>query len=118
MRPLLSILLASIVITGPGYAEMAKIVGLGAVRCLNFTEEVGRNPALQRDYLAWAQGYMSGILVGRPPGTDPGLDLVPGTFPLPKQLEFLRGYCNQHPSEGFADAVESLYRRLRKEGST
>ena len=118
MRPLWPIFLGLTVMTSHGHAQTAKIVGLGAVGCMNFIEEVKRNPALQRDYLAWAQGYMSGILVGRPPGTDQGLDLNPATFPLLEQLKFLRDYCSQHPSEGFADAVESLYKRLRKEGAT
>jgi len=61
---------------------------------------------------------MSGILIGRPPGTDQGLDLNPATFPLLKQLEFLSDFCSQHPMEGFADAVEHLYKRLRGEGAT
>jgi hypothetical protein len=96
----------------------AKIVGLGATTCLQFTDEVKHNAAVQRDYLAWAQGFMSGIIVGRPPGTDQGLDLNPSTYPLLKQLEFLRDHCVQHPAEDFSDAVKALYKRLRKEGAT
>ena len=72
---------------------------------------------LQRDYLAWAQGYMSGILIGRPAGVDEKLDLVPSSFPLLKQLDFLRAYCTQQPTANFADAVEGLYKRLRKEAA-
>ena len=44
----------------------AKIVGLGATSCLQFTNDVKQNPAVQRDYLAWAQGFMSSILLSRP----------------------------------------------------
>ncbi len=95
----------------------AKIVGLGATRCAQFTSDVTRNPAMQRDYLAWAQGFMSGILHGRPPGVDEGLDLNPSTFGLLKQLEFLRDHCAQHPIDGFSNAVEALYKRLRKENA-
>ena len=96
----------------------AKIVGLGATTCAQFTNDVTKNPAVQRDYLAWAQGFMSGILIGRPAGIDEGLDLIPSTFPLLKQLEFLRDYCRQHPAEDFSDAVAILYKRLRQEGAT
>ncbi len=96
----------------------AKIVGLGATTCAQFTNDVTQNPAVQRDYLAWAQGFMSGILIGRPAGTDEGLDLNPPTFPLLKQLEFLRAHCLQHPTEDFSDAVATLYKRLRKEAAT
>lgn len=99
-------------------APTAKIVGLGATTCAQFTNDVTKNPTVQRDYLAWAQGFMSGILIGRPAGTDEGLDLNPSTFPLLKQLEFLRTHCLQHPTEDFSDAVATLYKRLRKEATT
>src|SRR5215211_3383584 len=118
VRSLLPMFLSLTMVASHGHAQTAKIVGLGAVRCMKFTQEVQRNPAIQRDYLAWAQGYMSGLLIGRPPGVDVGLDLNPSTFPLLKQLEFLRDYCDQHPSAGFADAVQTLYKRLREEGAT
>jgi hypothetical protein len=61
---------------------------------------------------------MSGILLGRPPGVDEGLDLNPATFGLVRQLEFLEGHCAGDASADFADAVEALYKRLRKEGKT
>lgn len=96
----------------------AKIVGLGATSCLQVTNDVKQKPAVQRDYLAWAQGFMSGILLSRPSGVDEGLDLNPPTFGLLKQLEYLREHCDKNPSAGFSDAVEALYRRLRKAGTT
>ncbi len=85
---------------------------------MQFLGDVRKNVAVQRDYLAWAQGYMSAILVTRPLGVDENLDLNPQTFPLIAQLAFLRDHCAKHPSENFADAVESLYKRLRREGTT
>lgn len=98
--------------------QVARIVGLGATTCVQFNEDVGSNPAIQRDYLAWAQGYMSGILMGRPPGVDQGLDLNPPSLDLNNQLHFLRDYCANRASENFSDAVEALYKRLRQEGKT
>lgn len=61
---------------------------------------------------------MSAILLSRPPGVDVGLDLDPSTFGLSKQMQFLEDYCAQNTSQNFADAVEALYKRLRKEGRT
>jgi len=72
-----------VLIAGDGRREVraepqtARIVGLGATPCLQFNEDIRLNPSLQRDYLAWGQGYMSGILVSRPPGVDQGLNLNP-----------------------------------------
>lgn len=99
-------------------AQTAKIVGLGATGCSQFTADVGQNPAAQRDYLAWAQGFMSGVLLGRPTGVDDKLDLNPPTLPLLKQLEFLRHYCRGQPSDDFSDAVLALYKLLRQGGAT
>jgi len=94
------------------------IVGLGATACRQFNAEIAKNPESRRDYLSWAQGYMSGILLGRPPGIDDGLDLNPPTFGLASQLKFIEDYCAGNASMGFADAVEALYKRLRREGKT
>jgi hypothetical protein len=99
-------------------APRAKIVGLGATTCQRFTEDVTSNPLLQRDYLAWAQGYMSGIILSRPPGVDEGLDLNPATFGLIHQLDFLKDHCAKNMSLDFSDAVEALYKRLRREDKT
>ena len=100
----------------PSQAEpKVKIVGIGAVTCALFTSDVSANPALRRDYLAWAQGFMSAFLLSRPRGIDERLDLTPPTFPLMKQLEFLQDYCIRHPTVDFSAAVEALYQRVRSE---
>lgn len=89
---------------------------LGATSCESFTSDVKSNPAIRRDYLAWTQGFMSGVLLSRPPGVDEALDLTPKTFGLLDQLHFLEEHCARNPSQDFSDAVEALYKRLRKEG--
>ncbi len=96
----------------------ATIVGLGATTCQRFEDDVKAAPAVRRDYLAWAQGFMSGILSSRPPGVDEGLDLAPVSFDLIKQLHFLDDYCARNASLDFSDAVAALYKRLRQEGKT
>jgi hypothetical protein len=95
-----------------------RIVGLGATTCQRFDEDVRSNPLVRRDYLAWAQGFMSGILLSRPPGVDEDLDLNPATFDLVNQLHFLEDHCGRNGSLDFSDAVEALYKRLRQEGKT
>jgi hypothetical protein len=96
--------------------SVGNIVGLGAVDCFQFLKDVKESPtSAQREYLAWSQGFMSGVLLGRPPGVDEGLNLNPSTFGLLKQLEFLREYCTQQPFQDFVEAVKELYKRLREE---
>jgi hypothetical protein len=118
-RPFLMLFL-SLLASNASQAEApkARIVGLGATTCQRFNDDVGSNPSVRQDYLAWVQGYMSGILLSRPPGVDEGLDLSPATFDLINQLHFLETYCAQNTSADFADAVEALYKRLREEGKT
>ncbi|MDU0954804.1 MAG: hypothetical protein E6614_34085 [Bradyrhizobium sp.] len=97
-------------------APKARIVGLGAATCRQFNDDVKTNPLIRRDYLAWAQGFMSGILLSRPAGVDEGLDLNPPSFGLIVQLHFMEDQCAKSPSLDFSDAVAALYKRLRQEG--
>ena len=101
-----------------GEARTARIVGLGAATCSQFMADVAANPPMRRDYLAWAQGFMSGIILSRPPGVDQGLDLGPATFGLVAQLRFLEDHCARNGAIDFSAAVEALYKRLRVKGKT
>lgn len=98
-------------------AQTAKIVGLGAANCALFNQEVRDAPAIQRDYFAWAQGFMSGALIRAPQGIDENLDLSPPSFPLQAQAEFLRAFCEKHPDQDYMDAARALYHQLRDPGS-
>lgn len=103
---------------GGASAELAKIVGPGASKCADFTSESLKKPEAEREYLAWAMGLMSGLVLRAPPGVDEGLDLMPPSVPPAVQLEFLREYCTQKPHEDFTDAVLELFRLLRNKGRT
>ena len=95
-----------------------KIVSIGATSCVRFTTEIAANADAEKNYLAWMQGYMSGIMVGRPAGVDEGIDLAPYTFPLAAQAAFLREFCAKQPKSDFADGVELLYVRLKRRNGT
>jgi hypothetical protein len=99
-------------------ARTAQVVGLGATTCRRFMADAAADPQVRRDYLAWAQGFMSGIVLSRPSGVDVGLDLNPPTFGLMAQLRFLEEHCARNEMADFSSAVEALYKRLRLEGKT
>ena len=80
--------------------------------------DVAAKPPMLRDYLAWAQGFMSGIILSRPQGVDEGLDLDPATFGLVAQLRFLEEHCARNRASDFSAAVEVLYKLLRVEQKT
>lgn len=54
----------------PAHSQTAKIVSLGASTRIRFNQETGESPAIQRDYFALAQGFMSGALIRAPKGVD------------------------------------------------
>lgn len=109
-------LAASILSTQHAQAQLAKVVGIGASSCAHFNEEIARSPNTERDYFAWAQGFMSGVLIAGPKGVDEGLDLSPPSFTLNQQAAFLRSYCSSKPNQGFVEGVLELYVQLRKHG--
>lgn len=107
--------LAFALATTVAFAQTAHIVGLGAATCSDFNRDVQRNFHIQRDYFAWAQGFMSGVLMRAPPGKDEGLELNPPDFSLQKQAEFLRNFCARNLDKDYSDGVIELYRVLRGE---
>lgn len=94
-------------------AQPVKIAGIGAATCRRFNEDVAHSPNAERDYVAWAQGLMSGILLRAPSGRDEDLDLLPPSCPLQKQADFLRGFFGQNPDRNYMEGLLDLYRLPR-----
>jgi hypothetical protein len=94
-------------------AQTINVVGVGATSCTQFIEEIGRKPATELTYLAWAQGFLSGALLRAPKGVDEDLDLLPPSFPIEKQAQFLRTFCTGNPTQDYMDGVHALYQRLK-----
>ena len=102
---------------GQAKAQSVKIVGIGASSCQFFLRETSGRPEVEKNFFAWAQGYMSGLLLRAPPGKDEDLDLEPAVYPLLKQARFLRDFCTRNPDADFSDGVNDLYRTLRAPAS-
>ncbi|MEA1831997.1 hypothetical protein U8607_07855 [Methylobacterium durans] len=94
-------------------AQATKIVVIGATTRERFNQEIAERPVAERDYFAWAQGFMSAALIRAPDGVDKDLDLAPPSMPLNAQADFIRAYCVKNPEQDDMDAVHALYRRLR-----
>jgi hypothetical protein len=90
--------------------QTAKVVGIGASSCARFSNEIAGRPTVERDYFAWAQGFMSGLLMRATQGVDEKLDLAPPWFSLIKQAAFLRDYCSKKPNQGFAEPHRDFWR--------
>jgi hypothetical protein len=94
-------------------AQMVKLVGIGASSCAVYVSSTHERNDVEKNYLAWAQGFMSGLLIRAPVGIDEHLDLEPQAMPLPRQNKFLHDYCEQNLSDDFIDAAQALYKLLR-----
>ena len=94
-------------------AQNVKIVGLGASRCDKFISDTQGNDVSEKQYFAWAQGFMNGALVRAPVGVDDGLDLLPQTFPVQNQMAYLKSWCDKNRNSDFSDASFALFKGLR-----
>ena len=83
-----------------------KIVGPGATPCQRFNADIATNPASRRDYLAWAQGYMTGL---NKSSTAP--KNLRG-WRLEQQRQHIRAFCDKRPLAMIGDAVDDLFTNL------
>jgi len=113
MSTLWSLWAVSTLCLGQAEAQTVNIVGIGASSCQYFLRETNGRPDVEKNFFAWAQGYMSGLLWRAPPGKDENLDLMPEAYPLLKQAEFLRNFCERNPGSDYSDGVTELYFTLR-----
>lgn len=93
--------------------EQVRLVGLGASTCAEYRSDVAAKTATEREYFAWGQGFMSGILARAPAGKDVGLNLAPSSMALIEQVEYLRSYCVANSASTYSDGVVELYKELR-----
>lgn len=85
---------------------------LGASSCLKFALDYTRYPPSEEQYFAWAQGYMSAIVMMAPSGIDDDLNLLPVSDPKERQMAVIRSVCAQDPQRSYSHAVRALYRHL------
>jgi hypothetical protein len=93
--------------------------GAGAMSCAKYAEAYRQTPALaDAVFVAWAQGYISGINSGME--EDAYFDL--GAKTSDEMQRVLRKYCNDRPLANFRDAAlelaKSLPRRMRKDDAS
>jgi len=93
------------------------IAGIGAASCRAFIKGTESDPQAERTYFAWAQGYMSGLMMRAPSGVDEGIDLLHPSFPLQQQADFMRAFCTGNLQADYADGVLELFRELRRRSS-
>lgn len=113
VRRFLCFIVIGIFMSSTSQSQSVKIVGLGASSCGKYISDIDKEYEINKQYLAWAQGFMNGALVRAPAGVDDGLDLLPESFPVRNQLEFLREWCANNLQSDFSDASFNLFKDIR-----
>jgi hypothetical protein len=98
-----------VIVTGEASAQQpeAGMMGAGSSTCADYTQAYRRDPGSANDmYFSWAQGFMSGQNVAH--DNNPMRNL--NALPIKTQLDYLRRFCDQKPTELFAVAAQHLYK--------
>jgi hypothetical protein len=109
---LIRAILAALLLSLPAYADDGVLIrGMGATSCGKYLESIHNDPdgQLERRFIQWAEGYMSGMNTLGAGKTDSYRDLGGD---LEAHGAYLRRYCEQHPLENFSLGVIDLLRTL------
>jgi hypothetical protein len=86
-------------------------MGAGMSTCGAFGQLYARSTTIEEVYFQWAQGFMTGMNVGKVVNTGTIRDL--NSEPTPDQMAAIRQYCNDHPLASYEDAVVDLFSHLK-----
>lgn len=87
--------------------------GAGTRLCSAFLQEYEQDSKTTAwIYLSWVQGYLSAINLQRAHSGKAAADMLPSDFDLPRQVVFLRTYCQESPELYFDQAAIEMYHEL------
>lgn len=90
--------------------KTSREAGVGAIACSQFTADIARDPNMEKDYLSWAQGFMSSFNLLMLSEGSMSRDLS-GTS-VDEQRSYIKQYCGTHPGEEYSVAVMKLLATL------
>jgi hypothetical protein len=86
-------------------------MGSGMETCGKFAQRYAQNTVVEEIYFQWAQGFMTGMNVGKVVNTGVVRDL--NSEPTIDQMAAIRQFCNDHPLASYQDAVVDLLSHLK-----
>jgi hypothetical protein len=86
-------------------------MGSGMATCDTFAQMYAKNTVVEEIYFQWAQGFMTGMNVGKVANTGTIRDL--NSEPTVDQMAAIRQYCNDHPRASYQDAVVDLFSHFK-----
>jgi hypothetical protein len=107
-----ALVVAAVDVSPSSYADQVFAAGMGTIFCgaFNIAIQYDKSEGTEETFFVWAQGFMSGLNVGAPPGIN--VRLVPEQFNSDRQKAFLRDYCAKNPNNKLHDGVRALYFKL------
>ena len=106
--------LAVAVFISSAHAEPAYYAGMGVLPCSTVNVVLRSSPDLAKEFLDWAQGFLSGMNEVLKSHNIPVTDAMPTGFGSDVQRAYLIGLCREDPQLVFAFAVRRLWDELRK----
>jgi hypothetical protein len=101
------LLLASILVSSPAFAEAPTytVLGIGKLTCGKYLDEVSRDPLSAESYSWWVSGFVTAANVdkSRSIPTD-----------APAHDAWLKLYCEKNPLDSFVQAASALNTELEK----
>ena len=91
-------------------ADPGSLAGVGNYTCSVFNQTIKQDPAQEDIFFNWLEGYISGSNVMLQLDKKP-LHNVSSLSPA-QHKQYVRGWCNMHPSDQFVIAAYQLFSAL------
>jgi hypothetical protein len=89
------------------HAAPGSLAGLGNYACSAFSQIIKQDPAKEDDFFNWLEGYISGSNIMLQLDKKPLRDA--SSFNPAQHRQFVRGWCNLHPTDQFVIAAYQLF---------
>jgi len=92
------------------HAQPGSLAGLGNYACSSFSQIIKQDPAKEEDFFNWLEGYISGSNIVSQVNKMPLRDA--SSFSPSQHRQYVRGWCNLHPSDQYVIAAYQLFSAL------
>jgi len=105
------VVLALLVMSSSANAQKGfEWMGFGTHTCAVFAKAYQGDPKVEVYYFTWAQGFMSGMNTFLRTNSSRAHDL--SGIELANQRQYVRTYCDEHPSATYGEAVVILFEKM------
>ena len=90
--------------------SLERLEGAGTHSCAKFTDAFHKSPNMELAYFTWAEGFMAGLNIALNAKGHPSRNT--SALSIADQTSRIRKFCEMHPHQGYAAAVQALFSQL------